>query len=124
MFEIKFYIDGQGREPVKEYLKTLDGKAKTDKNARIQLKKIRDYIGFLSEDGTMIGEPHCKHVEGELWELRPLDNRIFFFCWNGDHYILLHYFKKKTQKTPRREIEKAKNNMKDFLERMMENEKK
>jgi len=58
-----------------------------------------------------------KHIEGDIWELRPLKDRIIFFYWQEDTFVLLHYFIKKTQKTPRREIEQAKRNLKDFLDR-------
>ena len=41
---------------------------------------------------------------------------------NGNNIILLSYFKKMTQKTPQREIKKAKKYMKDYIERSKENE--
>ncbi|MBR3186480.1 MAG: type II toxin-antitoxin system RelE/ParE family toxin [Lachnospiraceae bacterium] len=43
---------------------------------------------------------------GEIWELRPLRNRILFAAWVNDSFVLLSHFMKKTQKTPKREIEK------------------
>jgi len=49
--------------------------------------------------------------------LRPLDDRIFFFYFRDNTFILLHHFLKKTKKTPRREIEQAKRNKADYLER-------
>lgn len=55
-----------------------------------------------------------KKIEGEIWELRPLDNRILFFAWNGNAFVLLHHFVKKTQKTPKNEIEQAQQNMLNF----------
>jgi len=58
-----------------------------------------------------------KDKEGSLWELRPLKNRIFFFCWKDDIFVLLHHFIKKSQKTPEKEIEKARLRQKDFLKR-------
>ncbi len=58
-----------------------------------------------------------KHIKNKLWELRPWENRTFFFYWKDNKFILLHHFVKKTQKTPQKEIVKAKNNLKDFLER-------
>lgn len=54
-----------------------------------------------------------KHIEDEIWELRPGKNRVLYFFYKNNKYILLHHFVKKTQKTPRREIEKAKKEMKD-----------
>jgi phage-related protein len=49
--------------------------------------------------------------------LRSFANRIFFFYWKGNKFVLLHHFIKKTQKTPQREIEQARLKMKDFIER-------
>lgn len=56
-------------------------------------------------------------LKGDIWELRPLDNRIMYAYWKDNTFVLLHYFNKKTQKTPKSEIQIAKNNLKDFLER-------
>lgn len=58
-----------------------------------------------------------KHLEGKLWELRPLRDRILFVGWVGGDYVLLHVFMKKTQKTPVREIEKARRELEDLIER-------
>ncbi len=115
MYKIKFYRDKNGKEPLKEYLTELSWRK--DKNSRINLTKMRDYIKALSEYGTVLGEPFIKHLDGEIWELRPLRNRILFFGYDGNQFILLSHFVKKTQKTPKREIEKAKRLMNDYLER-------
>ncbi|MFA6336304.1 MAG: type II toxin-antitoxin system RelE/ParE family toxin [Bacteroidales bacterium] len=48
-----------------------------------------------------------KKVQGEIWELRPGSNRILYFYLEDNTYILLHGFVKRTQKTPKKEIEKA-----------------
>jgi phage-related protein len=48
----------------------------TDKNARINFNKIVAYIDILEEKGTRVGEPVTKHLDGEIWELRPLNNRM------------------------------------------------
>ena len=122
MYTIEFYKDKDGNEPVKEYISSLAGK--NDKDSRVNLNKIRDYIKTLSEYGTRAGEPYVKHIEGEIWELRPLRNRILFFGYDGNKIILLSYFIKKTQKTPQREIDKAKRLMKDHKERSNGDEKK
>jgi phage-related protein len=117
MFEVEFYEDRQGRQPVREVLIELRNKAQSDKNARIQYQKILTHIRALETYGTRVGEPQVKHIGGSLWELRPLSHRIFFFYWRDNKYILLHHAVKKTQKTPSREIEQATRNLKDFLER-------
>ena len=122
MYRVEFYKDKDGNEPVKEYISSLA--SRNDKDSRINLNKIRDYIKTLSEYGTRAGEPYVKHIDGEIWELRPLRNRILFFGYDGDRIILLSHFIKKTQKTPQREIDKAKRLMKDHKERSNGDEKK
>ena len=106
MYSINFYRDKDGNEPIIEYLKKL--RKRNDKNSRINLNKINDYIEALSKYGTYLGEPYIKHLDGEIWELRPLKNRIMFFAYDGKQFVLLSHFIKKTQKTPKREIDKAK----------------
>lgn len=112
---IYFYKDKNGKEPVLEYLKEL--LSQNGKDSRIKATKIQDYINILSEHGTKIGEPYIKHIDGEIWELRPLRDRIFFAAWVNNSFVLLHHFIKKTQKTPNKEIEKAKRELKDLKER-------
>lgn len=64
MYKIYFYRDKNGKEPVAEYIADLT--RKTDKDSRIKLNKIRDYMKALSEYGTSAGAPFVKHIEGEL----------------------------------------------------------
>ena len=71
----------------------------------------------------MVGEPIVKLLKMIFGNLRPLNNRIFFFYFKDNKFILLHYFIKKTNKTPKKEIEEAKNRMNDFIARSDENVK-
>ena len=84
------------------------------KDARIKYNKIDQYIGILMVYGTAAREPYAKHLDGELWELRLLRDRILFFAWDRNSFILLSHFMKSIQKTPKREIEKEKRVMEDF----------
>ena len=115
MHPIYFYKDHSDKEPVLEYLMELS--ARKDKDSRIKLNKINDYIEILSQYGTAAGEPYLKHLDGEIWELRPLRDRILFVAWHDGAFVLLHTFMKKTQKTPAREIDKAKRELADMIER-------
>jgi phage-related protein len=119
LYKIFFYQDGRGKEPVYEYLKALS--ERKDKDSRIKLNKCNDYIQALAEYGTLIGEPYLKHLEDEIWELRPLRDRILFAALTKDGFVLLHHFMKQTQKTPRREIEQAKRELEDFKRRSEDN---
>ena len=115
MYRVRFYCDNHGRRPIAEYIAELAQKG--DKDSRIKLNKIRDYIKVLSLYGTQAGEPYMKHLDGNIWELRPVRDRILFAAWHQGGFILLHYFMKKTQKTPAREIQRAKQNLSDLIER-------
>jgi phage-related protein len=122
VFEIYYYKDRKGSQPVREYIFMLD--SRKDKESRVKAQKIHEYIDYLREVGTAAGEPYVKHIEGEIWELRPIRDRIFFAAWNENGFVLLHFFMKKTQKTPQREIDQAKRNLADYRERKKEHEEK
>ena len=115
MYKIRFYKDRRGKRPVADYIKGLA--EKKGKDSRIKLEKINDYLQALQEGGTHIGEPYVKHLDGEIWELRPLRDRILYAAWDGQSFILLHHFIKKTQKTPPQEIRRARQNLTDYRER-------
>lgn len=96
MYKIYFYTDRNGKSQVKEYLSMLA--SKNDKDSRIKLTKIRDYIKVLSEHGTLIGEPYIKHIDGEIWELRPLRDRFLFAAWDGAILLFFISLRKKHKK--------------------------
>ncbi len=58
MYEIYFYRNKNGKEPVKDYIAGLA--AKKDKDSRIKLSKIMDYVKVLNEYGARAGEPYVK----------------------------------------------------------------
>jgi len=65
-----------------------------------------------------LGEPHVKHLEGKLWELRLTGRdgiaRALYVTAIGRRVIVVRAFVKKTQKTPRAEIELALRRAKDI----------
>lgn len=115
MHKIIFYVDRQGKSSLLDYIAELE--QSKSKDSRIKLKKIREYVKALAENGTYLPETYSKHLDGEIWELRPIDNRILFAGWVDGSFVLLHSFVKKTHKTPKREIEQAKRELADFKER-------
>ena len=117
MYTVKFYRDKNGKSEIVDYLDELKKSGEASKTERVNRDKILAYIGALERYGTRIGQPIVKNIDGSLWELRPLANRIFFFYWKDNQFVLLHHFIKKTQKTPPRETEQARAKMKDFIER-------
>jgi phage-related protein len=116
MYEVIFYKDVHGVSPVKELIIELDKKAPTNKDARIQLKQIYLSISLLEKVGTWSSSEVAKHIQNQIWELRPGNNRILFATWN-DIYLLLHSFRKKTMTTPAKELERAKRELEDWEKR-------
>ena len=99
----RFFRSTNGVEPVKDWLKTLDRD-----DCRIIGSDIKDV-----EFSFPIGLPLCRSLSGykDLWEVRSKITgrkiaRVIFYIDNGE-MILLHGFIKKSQKTPKKEIELA-----------------
>ena len=68
--------------------------------------------------GWPLGMPLVDHVEGDIWEVRTkLNNRIarVLFVIDNQTMILLHGFIKKEQKTPKPELNLAKQRLKTLL---------
>ena len=116
-FNVKFYYDKNGNSDIVDFLDKLTAKAKASKSEGVLLRKIHRVINVLKQYGTHAGMPHVKYISGDLWELRPLPERIFFFYWKDNNFVLLHHFHKKTNKTPPLEIRQAQERMKDYIER-------
>ncbi|MBO4900858.1 MAG: type II toxin-antitoxin system RelE/ParE family toxin [Lachnospiraceae bacterium] len=116
MFTVEFY-ERNGASQVMEFLEELRMKMSTNKDARIQYSQASTYIQLLADNGTK-GLPSsiAEHLEDGIWELRPGNNRIFFFFYDGaGTYVLLHQFRKKSQKTPTNELKRAKAERSDYL---------
>lgn len=58
-----------------------------------------------------VREPYLKHLEGQVWEMRLKGRdgiaRAAYVTATGRRVVVVHVFGKKTQRTPRREIETA-----------------
>lgn len=80
-----------------------------------QSKKVQERILWtirVIRDFQMISEKYLKHIDDGIYEIRISSGsnifRIFCFFDEGKLVILLNGFQKKTQKTPTKEIERAK----------------
>lgn len=117
MFRIDYYSKPNGESPVRIFIRGLEGNISTDRNARIQYTQVISCIARLEEYGTRLGMPYTRHLEDGIWELRPGCNRILFFFFQNDTFVLLHPFRKRGQKTPRREIQRAKAERTEWIRR-------
>jgi phage-related protein len=105
---VEFYVDAGGRSPVQEFIEGLSKQEQVTVGHVFQL---------LQEYGVNLGSPYVRHVEDKIWELRPGSNRLLYFAHTGRRFIILHAFRKKSQKTPRKESRAAKRHLAEFLER-------
>ena len=64
-----------------------------------------------------VHEPYVKHIEDRIWEMRLRGRegiaRALYVTATGRRVVILRVFVKKTQKTPRREIELARQRAKE-----------
>jgi phage-related protein len=83
------------------------GALPADQRARVQ--RIVELIQVQGLE--RVREPHVKHLEGQLWEMRVSGQsgiaRAVYVTAIGKRVVIVRVFVKKTQKTPRREIELA-----------------
>ena len=109
-FEVIFYEKKNGECPVEEFILKLDLKMRV---------KIIGLLEILEEKGNLFREPYSKHLEDGIFEIRcKVGNntvRILYFFYYRGKIILTNGFKKKTKKTPKSEIELAKNRRKDYI---------
>ena len=42
---------------------------------------------MLKANGLSLGEPYIKHIDSDIWELRPIKDRILFAYWNNNKFI-------------------------------------
>ena len=117
MYQIVFYEDARGVSELWIFLDDLLQRSSESKDARIQHKQIVYYIELLQRNGTRLPENITKNIIENIWELRPGDTRIFYFFHCNNTFVLLHSFRKKSQKTPRVEIERAIAERDDYLYR-------
>lgn len=110
--KIKFYEDRAGRVPVIEFLDSLDLKMRQKMLRAIQaLQDIGMPFEFRYQSHwTMAYFEHRDKAETNI-------SRVMYFFVVGDRAVLTHGFIKKTQKTPPREIERAKKIRDDYIER-------
>lgn len=107
MWNIVFYIDHRGKCPTLAFIETLPV---------VEQAKIRNALRLLQEFGTKLGMPHAKQIQGKLWELRPGGLRLFYFAYIDQQFVILHGYRKQSQKAPDREIDIALRRMQELLE--------
>jgi len=107
MWKILFYKDHRGKSPVLDFINSLNAKDRA---------KVNNAFRLLEEFGVKLNMPHARHIQGKLWELRPGANRLFYFIYIDNQIILLHGYRKRSQKVPAKEIATALRYMQKIME--------
>lgn len=105
---VVFYRTETGREPVRQWLKDL---------SPVDRKRVSADIRTV-EFGWPVGMPVCRPMGNGVWEIRSRISaaritRILFFI-EDDVMYLLHGFVKKTQATPKDDLDLAIRRMNDI----------
>jgi phage-related protein len=103
ILNVVFFRTDSRREPVREWLKSLNEEDRKAIGEDIKLVQFRWPLGM----------PFVRKVETDLWEVRSnlSGGRIarVLFTVSGNEMVLLHGFIKKSQKIPQRDLHVARN---------------
>lgn len=112
---VEFYETESGEKPCLDFLNTLE--------VKLRAKVFRD-LTLLEQYGNELRLPYSEHLDDGIFELRTIQGknivRNLYFFIVGKKIIVTHGFKKKTQKTPPEEIQKAKKYRADYKTRQQE----
>ena len=107
-WNVYFFQTASGDCPVRKFIKEQD---------EVVYTKILHLVMLLKDHGPLLRPPYSKKMQNNLYELRVSGSiaiRIFYTLYRNE-YFLLHAFKKKSQKTPHKEIKTALDRMRKLI---------
>jgi phage-related protein len=111
-WEVDFYVDQHGHCPVEDFLDALPDK---------HVGKILQIIHLLEEFGPNLPFPYSSQIEGKLRELRAHYGKTHYrLLYYGDVrgvFIVLHAFRKRTERVPEKEKRIARQRLQDDEQR-------
>jgi phage-related protein len=111
-FVIRYWRNQSGKAPVEGYIDNVDNKA--------ERAEILSTLNGIQRYGTDAVGVDFRQIEGKLWELKIRiyrnQHRIFYVVLHKNEMVLLHAYLKKTPRAPIREIEIARQRMKELKE--------
>ena len=112
-WQVVFYMDRAGNEPVKDFILTQD------KGARAEIIHV---FKLLREFNIKLSMPYVRKIDKSgLRELRIKHSsdiyRILFFAYTGRKFILLHAMLKKVDKMPESDKNLAIKRMNEYTSR-------
>jgi len=111
-YHVAFFETEHGAVPAEEFIDSLDVK---------MAAKMYRLLAMIERNGPELREPYSKHLDDGIFELRAIFGsnitRVLYFFFVGKRVIVTNGFVKKTQKTPKAVIDKAKAYRKQYIER-------
>jgi len=109
-YKVYRYEDKNGKNVIDSFIK------KSSSNLKSKVLRLVDY---LETYGTSPSNPALKKFVGlNMWELRSIgkDNIRILFAKYNDGFVSLHIFRKKTQKTDKKDVRIATKRLKELLD--------
>lgn len=114
VYHIEFYYDDKGKCPTKEYMV----KNFTASDA----KKLEHLLAMMGDGGQIRNKEKFRNEGDKIYAFKPQPHRFLCFFFDGDKVILTNAFKKKQQKLPPAEKERALRYKKDYENRVKKGE--
>ncbi len=109
--ELKFFTSKDGKQPVLDFIRSLE------KPDRAKIYGCLDSIEMLGFETPRV---EFRQIEGKLWEIKIKTvsggYRVFYISIHHHILVLLHVYKKQSQKAPAKEIKTAKTRLKEVIE--------
>jgi len=78
--------------------------------------EVFDVLASIRSAGLKAPGVVARQLEGKLWELKVSKSRVFYVVIRGPEMVLLHAYRKQSQKAPPRELKVATKRMKEVLD--------
>ena len=108
-YDVEYYEKADGSRPAEDFIRSQDAKMQAKIFATLELLEIK---------GPGLREPFSKPLGDGIFEVRAKQgsdiNRVLYFFVVGRKVILTNGFIKKTQKTPSKEIDRARRYRADY----------
>ncbi len=103
---LRYYTTPRGARPVATYIEGL---------SRADQAGMAAALTEIAERGFEARGVTFRQVEGKLWEVRIGPHRVFYVLLRHEEMVLLHAYRKQTQKAPARHLEIARRRMQEVL---------
>ena len=104
---LRYYTTSSGRRPVAEYVEAL---------AWPERAVLAVLFQEIASRGLEARGATFRQIEGKLWEIRAGAHRILYVLLTRNEMVLLHAYRKQSQKAPARHLEKARRRLEEVSE--------